>query len=59
MNLAPEFLRAEMDYRVERALGDPRTTLEHRRAAAKTHQSWWRRHRDDPATHHDEGSKAA
>ena len=33
MNWAPEALRAEMDYRVERALGDPKTTLEHRRAA--------------------------
>ncbi len=53
MNYAPEVLRAEMDYRQERALGDPKTTLEHRRAAQKAHHSWWRRHRE-PATHHDE-----
>ena len=53
MNWAPEIVRAEMDYRVERALGDPKTTLEHRRAAARSHQPWWRRHRDH-STHHDE-----
>ena len=54
MNWAPEFLRAEIDYRVERALGDPRTTLEHRRAARQAHASWWRRHRTDHDTHHDD-----
>ena len=53
MNWAPEVVRAEMDYRVERAIGDRRTTLEQRRAAARAHQSWWRRHRDH-APHHDE-----
>lgn len=52
MNWAPEALRAEMDYRVERAVGDPKTTLAHRRAALHTHQSWWQRHRPNHATHH-------
>lgn len=51
MNLAPEILRAEMDYRVERAIGDSRITLEHLRGAQQAHQSWWRRHR---ANSHDE-----
>jgi hypothetical protein len=61
MNWAPEALRAEMDYRVERALGDPRTTLAHRRAAEDAHGSWWRRHRTNHAAHHDEAgdSRAA
>jgi hypothetical protein len=48
-----------MAYRVERALGDRRTTLEHRRAALQAHPSWWRRHRADHATHHDEESSRA
>jgi len=56
MNWAPEALRAEMDYRVERALGDPKTTLAHRRAAQHTHRSWWHWHRADHAAHHDETS---
>jgi hypothetical protein len=60
MNWASEIVRAEMDYRVERALGDPRTTLEHRLAAQQAHPSWWRRHRADDSTHHDEtGSSRA
>ncbi|TDV41717.1 hypothetical protein [Actinophytocola oryzae] len=58
MNWAPEYLQAEMDYRIERAQGDPRTTLEHRRAAAKSHQSWWHRHVAHPATHHDESEES-
>ena len=45
MNWTPEVLRAEMDYRAERAIGDPGTTLEHLRGARQAHQSWWRRHR--------------
>jgi hypothetical protein len=54
MNWAPEILQAEMDYRVERALGDRRTTSEQRRAAQQAHPSWWRRYRANHATHHDE-----
>jgi len=61
MNWAPDALRAEMDYRVERALGDPRdgTTLAHLRAAKSSHQSWWQRYRAHHAAHHDEDSRAA
>lgn len=54
MNWAPEALRAEMDYRVERALGDRKTTLAHRRAAQYAHQSWWQRYRANHTAHHDE-----
>jgi hypothetical protein len=45
MNTAPEIVKAEMDYRMERALGDVRngTTLEHLRAARASHPSWWHR----------------
>ena len=45
MNTSPEIVKAEMDYRMERALGDVRngTTLEHLRAARASHPSWWRR----------------
>lgn len=45
MNWTPEVVRTEMDYRMERALGDVRegTTLEHLRAARESHPSWWRR----------------
>lgn len=60
MNWAPEALKAEMDYRVERAIGDPRdgTTREHLRAARAQHQSWWQRYRaaHHHAAHHDETS---
>lgn len=42
----PEIVRAEMDYRLERALGTRHgTTLEHLRAAREGHPSWWRRMR--------------
>jgi hypothetical protein len=58
MNWAPEVLRAEMDYRVERALGDPRTTLAQVRAARNSHQSWWRRYRANHAGHHHETGDA-
>lgn len=54
MNMAPEFVQTEIDYRVERAHGDPRTTLEHVRAAQDAHPSWWRRYRASHATHDDE-----
>jgi hypothetical protein len=57
-NWAPEALQAEIDYRVERALGDRRTTLEHVRAAQEAHPSWWRRYRANHATHHDETGHA-
>lgn len=59
MNWAPEILRAEMDYRVERALGDPKTTLAQRRGARRAHQSWWRRHRGNASHHHETGSPRA
>jgi hypothetical protein len=61
MNWAPEALQAEMDYRVERAIGDRRTSREHVRAAQQAHQSWWQRYRATHATHHDEtgNSRAA
>lgn len=55
MNWTPEVVRAEMDYRIEQALGDPHTTFEHRRAARTTHSPWWRRHRAD---HHDEAGSS-
>ncbi|HEY7592239.1 MAG TPA: hypothetical protein VH969_03730 [Actinophytocola sp.] len=47
MNTTPEVVKAEMEYRLERARGDVRdgTTLEHLRAARAGHPSWWRRMR--------------
>jgi hypothetical protein len=47
MNSTPEVVKAEMDYRLERAHVDVRhgTTLEHLRAARESHPSWWRRMR--------------
>jgi hypothetical protein len=48
MNVTPEIVRAEMDYRIERALGG--TELEHVREARRAHHSWFRRlreHRED------------
>jgi hypothetical protein len=59
MNWAPEIVQVEMNYRVERALGDPKTTLEHRRAAAHAHPSWWQRYRAHHAAHHDDGDSRA
>ncbi|WP_291413267.1 hypothetical protein [Actinophytocola sp.] len=55
MNWTHEFVRTEMDYRVERALGDVRrgTTLEHLRAARESHPSWWRRVRVQHRTTND------
>jgi hypothetical protein len=53
MNWTPEVVRAEMDYRIERAVGDVRDSeqLAQLRAARERHQSWWRRlreqHRDE------------
>jgi hypothetical protein len=45
MNATPEAVKAEMDYRIQRAQGVGRhgTTLEHLRAARAGHPSWWRR----------------
>jgi hypothetical protein len=45
MNTTPEVVKAEMDYRLERARADARhgTTTEHLRAARASHPSWWRR----------------
>jgi hypothetical protein len=55
MNTTPEVVKAEMDYRIERALGDVRhgTTLEHLRAARAGHPSWWRRMRVQHRSTHD------
>lgn len=42
MNVTPDIVRAEMDYRVERALAG--TALESVRQARRLHRSWyWRR----------------
>ncbi len=45
MNSTPEVVKAEMDYRLERARADVRngTTMEHLRVARASHPSWWRR----------------
>lgn len=61
MNWAPEIVKAEMDYRVERALGDAHdgTTLEHLLAVREGHRSWWQRYRANHAAHHDEGDRRA
>jgi hypothetical protein len=55
MNTTPEVVKAEMDYRIERALGNARhgTTLEHLRAARASHPSWWRRMRVQHRSTHD------
>jgi hypothetical protein len=58
MSWEPVALRAEVDYRVERALGD-RLNAEHVRVI-HDRQSWWQRRRAH-ADHHDEsgGARAA
>jgi hypothetical protein len=57
MNWAPEIVRAEMDYRVERALGDVRDNeLIARLHATEPHPSWWRRLR---AGHREDGARSA
>lgn len=44
MNSTPEVVRAEMDYRLERARRDMRNgTLAHLRAARSSNPTWWRR----------------
>jgi hypothetical protein len=47
MNTTPEVVKAEMEYRIERALGNAHdgTTPEQLRAARASHPSWWRRMR--------------
>lgn len=42
MNTTPEVVKAEMEYRIERALPHG-TTVEQLRAARASHPSWWRR----------------
>ncbi|MCT2585333.1 hypothetical protein [Actinophytocola gossypii] len=44
MNTTPEMVRAEMDYRLERAVSG--VALEHLRAARALHRPWWRRRTD-------------
>lgn len=41
MNMTPEMVRAELDYRLERALAG--TELEHVREARRLHRPWWQR----------------
>jgi hypothetical protein len=41
MNVTPEMVRAEMNYRLEQALTG--TELEHLREARRLHRSWWQR----------------
>lgn len=45
MNTTPEVVKAEMDYRIERAQGSALhgTTPEQLRTARANHPSWWRR----------------
>lgn len=55
MNWEPVALRAEVDYRVERALGD-RVNAEHVREVHDRQSSWWQRIR---AHDHDESRGTA
>ena len=57
MNWAPEIVKVEMDYRVERAVGDVRDNarLALLRADGR-HPSWWRRLRTQ---HHGNGARSA
>jgi hypothetical protein len=56
MNWTPEIVRVEMDYRVERVLGDARDRQRQAllRAAREDHPSWWQRLR---AHHHTENGE--
>jgi hypothetical protein len=57
MNWAPEIVMAEMNYRVERAVGDVRDNeLIARLHATERHLSWWRRLR---AEHRHNGARSA
>jgi hypothetical protein len=57
MNWAPEIVKVEMDYRVERAVGDVRDNAQLARLHAdRQHPSWWRRMRAD---HHGNGARSA
>jgi hypothetical protein len=41
MNVTPEVVKAEMDYRLEQALGGEE--LEHLREVRRQHRGWWQR----------------
>jgi hypothetical protein len=57
MNWTPEIVEAEMNYRVERAVGDVRDNeLIARLHASRRHPSWWRRRR---AGHRENGARRA
>lgn len=58
MNWAPELMRIEMDFRVERAVSGARFAerLAQRRAARAGHPSWWRRHVGDLHERNQNGS---
>lgn len=49
MNVTPEFVRAEMNYRVERAHAD--AAVRQLRAGRRTHRGWLRRLRDHGDDH--------
>lgn len=61
MNVTPEIVRAEMDYRLERALAG--TQLDHVREARRLHRHWWQRvfgqDTDEPSTRKNEARLAA
>jgi hypothetical protein len=60
MNVTPEMVRAEIDYRMEQALTG--SDLEHVREARRLHPSWWQRvfgHDEDPGRPVNEARLAA
>ncbi|MGH3763361.1 hypothetical protein [Actinophytocola sp.] len=52
MHVTPEILRAEMDYRVERARGG--TAPEYVSEVRRTHRAWFRHPRDHTSDDHGE-----
>jgi len=58
MNWAPELMRVEMDFRVERSVSGARFAerLAHRRAARAARPSWWHRHVGHPRGGNENGS---
>jgi hypothetical protein len=55
MNWAPELMRVDMDFRMERSVSGARFAerLAQRRAARAAHPSWWQRH----VSHHHGGNE--
>lgn len=58
MNWAPELMRIDLDFRMERAVSGARFAerLAQQRAARAGHPSWWRRHVDDHHGRNQSGS---